>query len=338
MNSTGPELRKADEPKIRGSTDTIWSLAWRGCTALGLAMSAGVLVAMPVVYHTVVTRFKSYTETIYLVGNSPQNEARLTQWANSRPGIDKFVCERRDTDLWVRWEYRGFYQPEAVRNAPQHLREIGYVYLGERGIAIGAVPRDFSGLVGDVLTDSRTLTVVLLGSQASFGLAGLWLIRSANRKGHPLPPLFVGRYDRSLVVGAITGLGLFGFGSLYTAALKLWVGGTPPSPWNAVESMSSSARIVLLLFGAFGAPVAEEIFFRGYLFGMFKRADHVWAGILISAALFATAHFSDLYNVPAVFLYGVVLAWVFHRTQSLLSSMTGHTVNNALAIGSMLVR
>ena len=84
--------------------------------------------------------------------------------------------------------------------------------------------------------------------------------------------------------------------------------------------------------------MAEEIFFRGYVFGIFKGTNKVGYGILISAALFALAHFSDVYNMPAVFLFGLVLAWAFHRTGSLVTSGVAHALNNGLAIATMVMR
>src|SRR6516225_1531122 len=99
---------------------SIWRLTRRSWNALLVAMLSGTLFSVPTVYHAVTQRFKSYTELIYMVGDSPHKEAQFTQWANSNPGVESFVCERRDGDLWVRWEYRGFREPGAVRDAPKH--------------------------------------------------------------------------------------------------------------------------------------------------------------------------------------------------------------------------
>lgn len=315
---------------------SVWKLAWQCTNWLALALAIGVVVAIPVISRSVLTRFRAYAEVVYAVGNSPSEENRVAEWAKNSPGVESFRCERRGGELWVRWEYRGSEQPEAVRNAPQHLRALGYTVSGYRGISSGGVPQPIAGQVADVLADPSALTASLMGTQLSFGLVGWWRIRSANRKGQPWPPLFTQHSSRSALIGLITGLGLFGVGCAYSAVLKVVFGASPASPWNAVETMRTPARVAILLFAVLGAPVGEEIFFRGYVFGAFKRANKVGYGIVISALLFAMAHFSDVYNIPAVFLFGVVLAWAFHRTGSLVTSVVAHAMNNGLAVAVML--
>jgi len=87
-----------------------------------------------------------------------------------------------------------------------------------------------------------------------------------------------------------------------------------------------------LCFGGLGAPLCEEIFFRGYLFGKFKAAGFVWFGLRFSSVLIGVVHFSDPYNVPVCCLCGGLLAWMFHRSGSLLTSITAHAVNNSVVI------
>jgi hypothetical protein len=130
---------------------------------------------------------------------------------------------------------------------------------------------------------------------------------------------------------------LLAFGWAYSTALHGLLGHAPPSPWDAVRSMPAATRLVLILFGALGAPLAEELFFRGYLFGRFKASGHLWFGLVVSSILFGIIHFSDPYNVPGVCAYGAVLAWMFHRYDSLLAPIAAHAVNNGVAIASMMM-
>jgi membrane protease YdiL (CAAX protease family) len=130
---------------------------------------------------------------------------------------------------------------------------------------------------------------------------------------------------------------LLAIGLVNQLAVKALLGHLPPSPWDSSAAMSATTKLVFLVFGAFGAPLTEELFFRGYLFGQFKGAGHVRLGIIVSAALFGAIHFSDAYNVPAICLFGVVLAWLFHRTGSLLAPIVAHAVNNAVSIAIMVL-
>jgi membrane protease YdiL (CAAX protease family) len=83
------------------------------------------------------------------------------------------------------------------------------------------------------------------------------------------------------------------------------------------------------------APMAEEFFFRGFLFGTLKRWKGPWVAALLTGLLFGLAHTGSAasqFLVPLAFL-GFVLCLVRWRTGSLYPCMALHSVNNALALG-----
>lgn len=81
------------------------------------------------------------------------------------------------------------------------------------------------------------------------------------------------------------------------------------------------------------APLAEEIVFRGgvlrVLLGMFNRRWH-WVAIVISALLFGALHFNWAQFVHAA-LIGLLLGWMFYRTDSIIPGVVFHWVNNTVA-------
>lgn len=82
------------------------------------------------------------------------------------------------------------------------------------------------------------------------------------------------------------------------------------------------------------APVSEEIFFRGFMYGGLRSRLPVWAAALISGGIFGLLHYTDpnsLTVVPQLALLGVVLAWLYERTGSLWPPIMLHVVNNAIA-------
>lgn len=84
------------------------------------------------------------------------------------------------------------------------------------------------------------------------------------------------------------------------------------------------------------APLAEEIFFRGFLFqGIGKRLKFAWAAI-ISAAVFAVAHFSLSGLVP-IFILGLLLAWLFNKTKSVWPCIMVHAAYNSIALIFMII-
>lgn len=86
----------------------------------------------------------------------------------------------------------------------------------------------------------------------------------------------------------------------------------------------------LLMAGAV-IPFAEELFFRGVLYGWLRGRYGMWIGIAVSALVFAIAHADIAIGVSNLIL-GLVLAWVYERSQSLWVPFAIHAVNNSLAV------
>jgi membrane protease YdiL (CAAX protease family) len=78
------------------------------------------------------------------------------------------------------------------------------------------------------------------------------------------------------------------------------------------------------------APVCEEILFRGFVFRAFRARARFWPAALGSAALFSVTHV-DLLVMPAIFVDGLLLAYVFERRQRLTASIAAHATLNLIA-------
>ena len=90
--------------------------------------------------------------------------------------------------------------------------------------------------------------------------------------------------------------------------------------------------------GVFGAlmAISEEFFFRGFVTGwLYQRQGYIFS-IFGSSAVF-TAYHLLVYGVSAnliyVFVAGVVLAYVFLKTGSLVPDTLAHIINNLVATG-----
>lgn len=78
------------------------------------------------------------------------------------------------------------------------------------------------------------------------------------------------------------------------------------------------------------APVAEEVLFRGYLFGKLRKYASLWVSILITSLLFAIVHFQ--WNVGIdVFVLSIVLCLLRVYTGSLWASILLHMLKNGVA-------
>jgi membrane protease YdiL (CAAX protease family) len=88
---------------------------------------------------------------------------------------------------------------------------------------------------------------------------------------------------------------------------------------------------VLVLFLAVGAPLVEELFFRGLLLRSLTRWLGPVAGIVGSALVFGLAHF-ELLQLPALILFGLILGTFAYRTGRLGPGIVAHAAFNAVTV------
>ena len=78
------------------------------------------------------------------------------------------------------------------------------------------------------------------------------------------------------------------------------------------------------------APIAEEVLFRGYLFGKLRKYAPLWLSILVTSALFGLIHFQ--WNVGIdVFVLSIVLCILRVVSGSLWPSIMLHMLKNGVA-------
>lgn len=79
------------------------------------------------------------------------------------------------------------------------------------------------------------------------------------------------------------------------------------------------------------APLAEELVFRGAILrSLLKWNSRPWVAILISAILFSVAHMNPA-QMPHTLLIGLLLGWMYYRTDSIVPGVVFHWVNNTVA-------
>lgn len=79
------------------------------------------------------------------------------------------------------------------------------------------------------------------------------------------------------------------------------------------------------------APFAEELVFRGaVLRSLLRWNSNQWIGIALSALLFAVIHMNPA-QMPHAFLIGLLLGWMYWRTDSIVPGVVYHWVNNTVA-------
>lgn len=83
-------------------------------------------------------------------------------------------------------------------------------------------------------------------------------------------------------------------------------------------------------------PVTEEIFFRGFVFAGLAPRLGIPRAVAVSALVFSAFHIALGVLLP-IFITGVLLAWLYHRTGSLWPGIAAHAGQNFLAVSAVIV-
>lgn len=188
-------------------------------------------------------------------------------------------------------------------------------------------PTPAVSIIGDVMFD------------LSFVAAAIYL---ASTQGRPRPADFGFRgvpFRLAAKAFLAAGFGYYALTAVYAAVFHLRGQDKLPSELGA--NKSTAAMVATGVFVCVIAPIAEEFFFRGFLFGGLRRwklpptAARPWVAAVITGLLFGLAHTGSAnaqYLIPLGFL-GFVLCLVRWRTASLYPCMALHATNNAIALG-----
>lgn len=194
------------------------------------------------------------------------------------------------------------------------------------------------------------LSVVTLAQNALF--VGLSAYVVMGRYG--LPParlgLTLGGWARGVVLGLVAGAVVVPL-ALASEDLAIFLLGLIEGPAQAAaraeaEHLLDPLRPVLdaLPGGAATAwflillvvivPVGEEVFFRGFVYGGLRDRWGAIPAALTSAVFFSAVHLQLVHGLPILVL-GVLLAFLYERTRSLVPVIVAHALNNVIALASI---
>ena len=102
-------------------------------------------------------------------------------------------------------------------------------------------------------------------------------------------------------------------------------------PTRQLLDNTMGSRVVLYLVIVVGAPIAEELFFRGLLLRSIARRFDDVAAVVVSALVFSLSHFKPA-QIPGLFVVGTVFAVLTRRTGRLGPAIVAHMAFNATAL------
>jgi len=213
------------------------------------------------------------------------------------------------------------------------------------GLVVGVFGSVVVAGIGAAAGSSKNTPAVNLISDLVFDVGFVvTALYFASLRRRPRPEDFgYRRVKLALGVGACLagGIGYYIVTAVYQSLVHLH--GTDKLPQSLGIGSSTAALAGAAVFVCVVAPIAEEFFFRGFIFGALRRWHVViggrdlgtWLAAAVTGILFGLAHTGSAaaqYLIPLGFL-GFVLCLVRWRTGSLYPCMALHAINNSLALG-----
>lgn len=208
-------------------------------------------------------------------------------------------------------------------------------------IAFNIVLIFFSGVLFIYPEDKNVNAIILYIRGLVSILSYIWVIRKII-KGINLKENFKLKiqYKPKLKEYMYIILAVIGFRIVYENTLGLLMSNIPMSPWlesaleNAVNENISYSIPLFIISVIVIAPVFEEIIYRGIILELLYKRYGSLKAIAISSMLFAIMHLNIHQGVNGFFL-GIILGFIYIKTNSLLLSIFVHFTNNFLVIISM---
>ncbi len=125
-----------------------------------------------------------------------------------------------------------------------------------------------------------------------------------------------------------SGLAILTAGFLVSALMGLldWIPNIMEQSFDILQSGWGGILAIAII-----GPVLEELLFRGAITKALLQQYNPTKAILISALLFGVFHINPAQILPA-FLIGILLAWTYYKTGSLIPCILMHILNNSLAV------
>jgi membrane protease YdiL (CAAX protease family) len=230
--------------------------------------------------------------------------------------------------------------PSVERQHKRSLLSILFLWIGcyLTAVVVSVAVMSISGTSSNDATDSPTtwvLTLSALGLWLPFVFMLRWVARRADTD---FRQYFGMRFAKTDWLGIP--LGIFCQVVLMNVVnwpLNKWFPNTfnPQRIETRARDMVDAAHgawfIVLFLIVVVGAPLVEELVYRGFIQGGLQtRLGSTWA-LIIAAAWFTVVHLEPI-EFPGLFAFAIVLGLCYKRTQRIGLSVVTHLAFNATGL------
>lgn len=206
------------------------------------------------------------------------------------------------------------------------------IYVAIAGFILTENPRDTKRLVKTV-TENSTAVI------PSFALMGVALLFVTGVATALSPETFRNRLSlrnssfrgRDYVASILM---IYGVATISGQLLALFTDGDSPTLKLIQRQMQQSSLFMFVvaaaIIGGIG-PIAEELFFRGYVQTRLRKRWGNAIAIIISAIAFGVFHLDLIQSIFAAAM-GVALGYIAERSGSIYPAIVGHVFNNLVAV------
>ncbi|NLV90923.1 MAG: CPBP family intramembrane metalloprotease [Firmicutes bacterium] len=192
----------------------------------------------------------------------------------------------------------------------------------------------------EVITESIVTMVAMLVQELSF----IWLtIKVVLTSGYKIVDigLHLDTWFRDLLLGILGAIGLLLINS-FGGRFSIWIFEVLFSQEQVAALMERENSVIvellqpsqpmgqfvflLLLVGVL-APIAEEVFFRGYAYSVLRSKWGSTIAAVVTSLVFAMVHLYTIHFLP-IYLLGLALCYLYERSKSLVPAIIAHGAMN----------
>lgn len=197
------------------------------------------------------------------------------------------------------------------------------IILAVAGVDGASDPPPGATIAATVVQDVLLIGAAVLVARLVAGTANPW--QFGLRPTRPL---------RALGWVAVTYVTFLVATAAYTAAFH--INAKDELPTELGVDKSDLAKIAVAILVTVIAPVAEEFFFRGFLFPALRGSFGLWPAAILTGVIFGGVHAgsSPAEFLPPLMVLGFALCLLYQQTGSLYPCIAVHCVNNSIAFGA----
>lgn len=99
------------------------------------------------------------------------------------------------------------------------------------------------------------------------------------------------------------------------------------------ENIAVAVLAVVLIVGL--APISEELFFRGFVYGGLRTKFGFWPAVIIAGLIFGSIHApTGITTVIPLAVLGGGFCWLYEKTGSIWPCVIAHMINNGIAVAA----